>query len=82
MQNYPNPFNPVTKISFAIPKKAKVNLSVYDILGRQIATLADDYKEPGRYEYRFDASSYASGVYVYRLTTDNFVVSKKMLYLK
>ena len=82
MQNYPNPFNPVTKISFAIPKKAKVNLSVYDILGRQITTLADDYKEPGSYEYRFDASSYASGVYVYRLTTDNFVVSKKMLYLK
>ncbi len=81
-QNYPNPFNPVTKITFAIPIKAKVNLAVYDILGRQIATLADDYKEPGRYEYTFDASSFASGVYVYRLTKDNFVVSKKMLYLK
>ena len=81
-QNYPNPFNPVTKISFAIPKKAKVNLTVYDILGRKIATLADGYKEPGRYEYTFDASSYASGVYLYRLITESFVVSRKMLLLK
>ncbi|MBZ0198495.1 MAG: right-handed parallel beta-helix repeat-containing protein [Ignavibacteriaceae bacterium] len=82
MQNYPNPFNPVTTISFALPKKAKVNLSVFDILGRKIITLADDYKEAGNYEVIFNARQYASGVYVYRLTTDETVTSKKMIYLK
>lgn len=82
LQNYPNPFNPQTKIGYALPKKAKVNLAVYDILGRKIITLVDDYKEPGSYEVVFDASTYASGVYVYRLTTDNYVASRKMLYLK
>jgi len=82
LQNYPNPFNPQTKIGYALPKKAKVNLAVYDILGRKIITLVDDYKEPGSYEVVFDASTYASGVYMYRLTTENYVLSRKMLYLK
>ena len=82
MQNYPNPFNPVTTINFALPKNSKVNLTVYDILGRKMAVLADDYKDPGSYEVVFNAKNYASGVYVYRLTTDNILLSKKMLYLK
>ena len=82
MQNYPNPFNPVTTISFALPKNSKVNLTVYDILGRKMAVLADGYKEAGNYLFTFNAAGYASGVYVYRLTTDNIVLSKKMLYLK
>ncbi len=82
MQNYPNPFNPVTTISFALPKNSKVSLTVYDILGRKMDVLADGYKEPGSYEVMFNAKNYASGVYVYRLTTDNILLSKKMLYLK
>ncbi len=82
LQNYPNPFNPQTKIGYALPKKAHVNLTVFDILGRKIITLVDGYKDAGSYEVVFNAKNYASGVYVYRLTTDNIVLSKKMLYLK
>jgi hypothetical protein len=66
-QNYPNPFNPATMIRFALPREAHVLLSVYDLLGRNVATLVNETKAAGVHEVRFDASRLASGAYVYRL---------------
>src|SRR4030095_426344 len=63
-QNYPNPFNPVTNISYSIPKSGKVKLSVFDMLGREVAVLANDYKSAGSYSVEFDASNLSSGVYL------------------
>lgn len=90
-QNYPNPFNPTTKIKFDIPKSENgkwemenglVTLKVYNILGAEIETLVNEKLSPGTYEVTFNASSYPSGVYFYRLTTDNFTDTKKMILLK
>src|SRR4030095_6997120 len=78
-QNYPNPFNPVTKIKFDIPDPAKVNLIIYDQLGRRVETLVSDNLESGSYETTFDASPYASGVYFYTLTTDGFAQTNKLV---
>jgi hypothetical protein len=81
-QNYPNPFNPVTNIVYRIPHAGNVDLRVYDILGRQVAVLVNGYKNPGIYTVNFDAHKSASGVYIYRLMSGNFVSVKKMLLLK
>ncbi|HCY74365.1 MAG TPA: hypothetical protein DHV28_00455 [Ignavibacteriales bacterium] len=81
-QNYPNPFNPSTSISYSINGFQFVSLRVYDLLGREVATLVDEYKSPGNYEAKFDASSLSSGVYFYRLKNDTDVETKKMIYLK
>jgi len=82
-QNYPNPFNPTTTIRFDITKSENVKIVVYDIIGNQVAILADVQNLPaGSYSADFDASSLASGVYVYRLQTDNFTDSKKMILTK
>ncbi|MDP2362638.1 MAG: T9SS type A sorting domain-containing protein, partial [Ignavibacteria bacterium] len=87
-QNYPNPFNPVTTIKFDIPDVgtglalSNVTLKVYDILGREVATLINEYKPAGSYEQVFNASSLASGVYVYKLQAGDFISSKKMLMIK
>ena len=87
-QNYPNPFNPVCKIQFAIPKSGDTKLVVYDILGREVAELVNEYHNAGTYEALFDGSNLSSGVYFYRLTaTDNkfnniFSETKKMLLVK
>jgi photosystem II stability/assembly factor-like uncharacterized protein len=86
-QNYPNPFNPVTKIKYDIPpsKGARgmmVKLIIYDILGREIETLVNESKKPGSYEVNWDGSRYASGVYFYRLITDDYVETKKMVLIK
>ncbi len=69
-QNFPNPFNPSTKIRYAIPggTTAKVTLSIYDILGNEIAVLVNEEKPAGEYQVEWDASAYSSGVYFYRLT--------------
>ena len=66
--SYPNPFNPVTRISFALPEACKINLSIYDIAGRLVATLVDGYRAAGVHDVTFDASPMASGIYVYHLT--------------
>ncbi len=66
-QNYPNPFNPVTKIEYSIPKTAKVEIIVFDILGREVAKLVNETKKAGKHEVIFDASKYSSGLYFYRL---------------
>lgn len=81
-QNYPNPFNPSTKISYQLPNAGNVTLQVYDILGREVATLVDKYKNAGSYEVEFNANNLPSGVYFYQLKTDSFFESKKMIFLK
>jgi hypothetical protein len=95
-QNYPNPFNPTTKIKFDIPVDSRIRgndrgrvvgsdrvvLRVYDILGKEIETLVNEKLNPGTYEVTFDASKYPSGVYFYRLITDNFTDTKRMILLK
>ena len=80
--NYPNPFNPVTKISFALPNRSNVKLVVYDILGREIATLANSVFEAGSYSIPFDASKLSSGIYIYTIHANDFVQSKKMILVK
>jgi hypothetical protein len=86
-QNYPNPFNPVTKIRFDIPSLVRwgagvVVLKVYDILGREIQTLVNEKLSPGTYEVEFDGTNYASGVYYYTLTCENFSQTKRMVVVK
>lgn len=83
-QNYPNPFNPVTNISFSIPKETKVNLSVYNLMGKHLITLIDDELVSGLYNIEFNSSKYdlSSGVYLYKLSTPEFTSIKKMVLLK
>jgi Secretion system C-terminal sorting domain len=81
-QNYPNPFNPITTIKFDLPKDGLITLEIFDILGRRITTLINEYKTAGSYEQLFDASSLVSGVYVYILRAGDFVTSKKMVLIK
>ena len=81
-QNYPNPFNPATTISFSIPTQSNVTLCVYDALGKEVARLVDGVKSAGNYKVNFNASQLSSGVYYYRLTSNNSVTNKKMLLLK
>ncbi len=79
LQNYPNPFNPATIISFQLPMTNDVTLKVYDVLGREVATLVNERKPPGTYEVHFDANRLSSGVYYYRLQTGKFTAVKKMV---
>ena len=81
-QNYPNPFNPTTTINYSIPEAGNVELKVYDVLGNEVANLVNQEMAPGNYTANFDASSLASGIYIYTLRTNNFVEAKKMLFLK
>ncbi len=81
-QNYPNPFNPVTVISWQSPVGSHQTIKVYDILGNEVATLVDEYREAGRYKVEFDASNLASGVYIYKIQAGDFVSSKKMMVIK
>lgn len=81
-QNYPNPFNPSTTIRYDIKEKGFVSLVVYDISGREVVTLINEYKDEGYYFINFDSSNLPSGVYIYKLNVNNFVLAKKMTYLK
>lgn len=81
-QNYPNPFNPTTTISWQSPVSSHQTLKIYDILGNEVTTLVDEYKEAGRYTLNFDASRLSSGVYIYRITAGEFTDVKKMVILK
>lgn len=81
-QNYPNPFNPATRINYALPKQAFVTLKIYDITGREIKVLANEFKHAGYYTVDFNGSSLASGVYFYRIQSGDFVQSKRMVLLK
>ncbi len=88
-QNYPNPFNPITKIAYSVPvEKYKLNsnpvvtIKIFDTLGREISTLVNETKPPGNYEIEFDASSFSSGVYFYRMDAGSFSAAKKCLLIK
>jgi hypothetical protein len=81
-QNYPNPFNPSTNIKFDIPKNAFVKLSVFDVLGREVDILVNKTMNAGSYSVDWDASSYHSGVFFYRLETEGYVETKRMILLK
>jgi hypothetical protein len=81
-QNYPNPFNPVTQISFALPKVGLTNLTVYDLLGRRVATLVQGSMSAGEHSVTFDANRLASGIYFYRIESGRFTATKKMVLLK
>jgi hypothetical protein len=81
-QNYPNPFNPTTTISFDLPKETNVTLKVYNTLGAEVATLVNKVMPTGHQSVVFNATKLASGMYVYRLQSGNFVETKKMILLK
>jgi photosystem II stability/assembly factor-like uncharacterized protein len=81
-QNYPNPFNPNTKIHFTIPRESHVTLKIYDILGKEMETLVNEIVQPGNYERLYDGSRLTSGVYFYRLVTDSYTSTKKLILLK
>jgi hypothetical protein len=81
-QNFPNPFNPSTQISFQLPSDSRMTLKVYDILGREVATLIDGYQTAGVHQVQFNAQNLSSGIYFYRLSVAGQDVVKKMLLLK
>lgn len=81
-QNYPNPFNPTTKISWQAPEGCHQTLKIYDMLGNEVVTLVDEFKEPGSYEVEFNADNLASGIYFYKLQALDFVEVKKMVLLR
>jgi hypothetical protein len=84
-QNYPNPFNPTTTISYYIPKSGYVKIIVFDVRGRGIVIIVDKYHQAGNYKIVFDTEKYtglASGVYFYRIFSDSYTETKKMIYLR
>ena len=81
-QNYPNPFNPATTIQYSIPERCNVSIKVYDLLGKEVALLADGQKNRGTYKINFTSNELASGVYIYRIIAGSFNGTKKMLLLK
>ena len=81
-QNYPNPFNPTTIISYQVPVVSKVRLVVYDLLGREVATLVDEMNQPGTHTVRFDGSNLSSGVYFYRLSAGDLVKTRKLVLVR
>lgn len=82
LQNYPNPFNPNTIINYQLPAGSNVTLKVYDLLGREVATLVNEIKPAGSYEIEFNASALTSGVYFYKITAGDYVSTKKMILLR
>ncbi|MFH1862863.1 MAG: agmatine deiminase family protein [bacterium] len=79
---YPNPFNPLTMLGFTLPQAAQVNLSVYDVTGKRVAELVNGWRQVGSHEVTFDASGLASGMYLYRLETEGFSATGKLLLVK
>ncbi|MEO8168305.1 MAG: T9SS type A sorting domain-containing protein, partial [bacterium] len=77
-QNYPNPFNPVTTIQFSITSAELANLKIFDMLGREVATLVNEVKQPGIYRVQWDANNFPSGMYFYKLTTERFSETRKL----
>lgn len=80
--NYPNPFNPTTTINYQLPENGFVTIKVYDVLGKEVATLVNENKSAGYYQINFDASRLTSGVYIYTINVNGFAQSKKMLLMK
>jgi hypothetical protein len=82
MENYPNPFNPTTTINYQIPTSGLVSIKVYDMLGREVATLVNEVKTEGIHTIQWNASGFSSGTYFYRIQTENFSEIKKMTLIK
>ena len=81
-QNYPNPFNPATTINYSIPNAGQVKITVYNAIGSKVATILNEYKQPGNYTVQFNATNLASGIYFYRIESGQFLQIKKMILLK
>jgi hypothetical protein len=81
-QNYPNPFNPSTTIKYSLPKDGLVTMKIYDLAGREVAKLVNEVKKAGNYQVQFNASNLASGVYFYRIQSNDFVMTKRMVLIK
>lgn len=81
-QNYPNPFNPTTTIEFGLPVAGDVQLIIYDILGRRVMTLVNEFRDTGNYKVMFDGSSLSSGMYIYQIVAGNYIHTKKMMLVK
>jgi len=81
-QNYPNPFNPGTTIEFALPKSSPVTLKIFDMLGREVATLVNESMAAGVHKITFDARALTSGVYFYRLEAEGFIQTRRLMFLK
>ena len=81
-QNYPNPFNPATKITYSVARQSMISLDIFDLLGRKVASLVNEFKPAGEYTVDFDASKLVSGVYVYRLSAPGTMISRKMMLVK
>ena len=81
-QNYPNPFNPNTVISFQLPVHSFVNIKVFDINGREVSELVNEKLSAGEYKINFNGALLSSGVYYYKMTTENFSETKKMILVK
>ena len=81
-QNFPNPFNPITTIQFSLPQAGDVTLKIYNVLGEEVKTLVNEYKEIGNHSVQFNANNLASGMYLYRFQAGSFVETKKMILLK
>jgi flagellar hook assembly protein FlgD len=81
-QNYPNPFNPITNVKFSILNSGNVKITVYDIRGKEVQTLVNERLQPGTYEVMFDGSMLTSGVYLYRMSANNYSETKKLILIK
>ena len=81
-QNFPNPFNPTTSIKYSLPEQQFVSVKVFDILGREVASLVNEIKPAGNYEVNFDASNLSSGVYFYQLRAGSFTATGKLILMK
>ena len=82
IRDSPNPFNPETKIRFEVVAAKNINITVFDVLGKEVASLVNKKFTPGTYEVSFDASKLSSGIYFYKLITDDFVDTKKMMLIR
>ena len=81
-QNYPNPFNPQTKIEYSIPKDDFVTFKIYNLLGREVMILENEYRKSGSYKITFDGANLSSGVYYYKISAGNFEQVRKMILIK
>jgi hypothetical protein len=81
-QNFPNPFNDQTQICFLLPQAVRARVSILNLLGREIAILVDDHLQSGRHQINFSAQAFASGIYYYRLQTEDYSATKKMVLLR
>jgi hypothetical protein len=81
-QNFPNPFNPLTTISFSIPQRSFVSLKIFDVIGREVATIVSENLLPGSYQRQWNAVNNSSGVYFYRLQTPGYIQTNKLLLLR